>query len=134
MKINVIVELVVKYDGKPLLHAERNATNLLLAIIESSLLYPFTFKSMEMIFSHTKLQLYFFLKKKKKKNYSSIYTYHLNFQNYKITTLNYNLCFALHPNVNWVINLDRNVCHVWLTWPLYILHENTIFLFFNPLK
>ena len=62
----MIVELVVKYDGKPLLHAERNAANLLLAIIESSLLYPFTFESMEMIFSHTKLQLYFFHKKKKK--------------------------------------------------------------------
>ena len=51
----MIVELVMKYDGKPLLHAERNVANLLLAIIESSLLYPFTFESMEMIFYHTKL-------------------------------------------------------------------------------
>ena len=57
----MIVELVMKYDGKPLLHAERNAANLLLAIIESSLLYPFTFESMEMIFYHSKLQLYLYL-------------------------------------------------------------------------
>ena len=57
----MIVELVMKYDGKPLLHAECNAANLLLAIIESSLLYLFTFESMEMIFYHTKLQLYLYL-------------------------------------------------------------------------
>ena len=28
VKINVMVELVMKYNGKPLLHAERNAANL----------------------------------------------------------------------------------------------------------